>query len=1329
MSKQYSNPDQLFEQLKSSTNKGFVKRRLDLIHSICSGIYEKGLIDFTLPTIASISKANGGPGYDIIQANLKYRSLINCWADLAGGYTKQIDSRLPEINYNSLTPFQVLEELNKYATTHVKKHLAIIHNACLEQFEKKEKDFTVLTIGKIVENNGGIKLSTFRARMQRKHMYRILLKCWANHADGFYYTKDRENPPIDYDNLEPEELYNKILSLSVQKMKLQNFKIVNAACKKQFDSKKKDFTATTIHAIASGNKDYNLKPRSIAATKDYIALRSAWARKAKGYSTFDEIPQLPYASMNKDDIISDIKKINDKNDSLHPDFVLDQLQDQSHTKKKRSLKIIHDICREQYEKGNKDFTLRTIGKLSTDQKGLQCDSMKHSVFYRVLIETWADFAGGFSGSKIFSQDIPLFDSSLTPEDVLIRLKNHTTPMARESLDKIHEICFKLSERGNKDFSYDTMFQLIAKKNILTTDALQGKSGQRLYKPLIESWAEYANGFIAPELKKDDIDFFYLLKVDHSLNDWRILAVEWFKEKTRGRGPKAQAIDKFLLDYISQLDLERNPYIYLRRDYDAPPFDIHLEKNLSQRTQIISNVHNFIEWILKNKLSIFDDNNNLYVPHEFHNPITIQKEFSNKSYETHRVPLPYRYIRECRSILNEGPNFEDWKWAQSLTCDYKVGAGHWFEVDPKIIDENDPDCVWRMRKTNVYGNKGNIIGKKQIYEMWSPVAAVAMLIKLELPLRTFQIRMLDSGEADTWRYEKNGEWQLNSSPLTNYNQVEYYMRGVFHRSIDHKSRKVMTGLYINTNKTADIDKPEKEKGYVIPWQNETVLYWLEKLRNWQQKYNPISKPTKWSDLSEKYFGKRIGTHKDILEKRGLACFLFRDPTRISPVKKGDTDKPILNSDIAKIWYNLLHRLEENCVERGETLDDGSKIEFLDPEPNSEKTNFDLHSLRVSLITAYAIDGGLPIEVLSKLIAGHSRLIMTLYYTKIGKASITELLEKVESELLEKEKDSYRRWLKDATYRQIETRFAMNDPSAAYAASQPHTNAALVFTDLGICPYGLLGCDIGGEIIKDNKNPNKRLYGKVPGFPEKNCVRCRFLLTSPAFLPGLVDHFNYLSWKIKEASHPYCKFENLVKNLEDERYSYEANKLVFPKISDLHKANTQLEESAKKCFKLVLDLQSTFKLIDRCIEINEAQGSEEQFPLIANGTINEIKYAIDEVDSEMHQLEVICQNAVLYPNHDCGKANLRRTQILDAMLELNNRKPILYKLTEEQQLITGNRIMQLVKARVGNFPEAVEIAEGKRLLKDIGLLEKTDAIIKDETNKLPVSMPMKSLFYNS
>ena len=61
----------------------------------------------------------------------------------------------------------------------------------------------------------------------------------------------------------------------------------------------------------------------------------------------------------------------------------------------------------------------------------------------------------------------------------------------------------------------------------------------------------------------------------------------------------------------------------------------------------------------------------------------------------------------------------------------------------------------------------------------------------------------------------------------------------------------TGLYINTNKTADRNKNEFERGYIIPWQNEEVLYWLEKLRNWQEKYNPIDKPTDCTTLLLKH----------------------------------------------------------------------------------------------------------------------------------------------------------------------------------------------------------------------------------------------------------------------------------------------------------------------------------------------------------------------------------------------------------------------------------------------------------------------------------------------
>ena len=51
----------------------------------------------------------------------------------------------------------------------------------------------------------------------------------------------------------------------------------------------------------------------------------------------------------------------------------------------------------------------------------------------------------------------------------------------------------------------------------------------------------------------------------------------------------------------------------------------------------------------------------------------------------------------------------------------------------------------------------------MYELWCPASAVALYLKLELPLRTAQVRWLDSGEADLWRYQ-NGYWVKNTGKL-------------------------------------------------------------------------------------------------------------------------------------------------------------------------------------------------------------------------------------------------------------------------------------------------------------------------------------------------------------------------------------------------------------------------------------------------------------------------------------------------------------------------------------------------------------------------------------
>ncbi|MCD4484805.1 integrase family protein [Chromobacterium vaccinii] len=178
------------------------------------------------------------------------------------------------------------------------------------------------------------------------------------------------------------------------------------------------------------------------------------------------------------------------------------------------------------------------------------------------------------------------------------------------------------------------------------------------------------------------------------------------------------------------------------------------------------------------------------------------------------------MRELRGMLAEGRNFRDWKWAQQAMEAGRSG-GDWFVVDPLVIDSKEPDCVARQRAASKYEieNKGY---PAEVWELWSPVRAVALYLKLELPLRTFQVRMLDSGEADSWRYVHapgGGGFVLNHGALATGSAKRPYQRGVFHRSANEKE----AGFYINTNKTADINKAENEKGYVIPWANDEVLY--------------------------------------------------------------------------------------------------------------------------------------------------------------------------------------------------------------------------------------------------------------------------------------------------------------------------------------------------------------------------------------------------------------------------------------------------------------------------------------------------------------------------
>lgn len=800
-------------------------------------------------------------------------------------------------------------------------------------------------------------------------------------------------------------------------------------------------------------------------------------------------------------------------------------------------------------------------------------------------------------------------------------------------------------------------------------------------------------------KVSDLSFAHVLKLDPKLEDWRSLAAEWLKAQKSNVSFRREALDKFLIAFIHGQNLERNYGRFLLREAEKPDFAEVVVGAKREGTQTMkagdvkynNTAADFLDWVLTAKLG--DPETGEWDRSRFHNPIQrLTKSGLATNTQSDKAALSIRYVRELRGMLAEGHHFRDWTWAQQAMEEGHRG-GDWFVVDPSLIDPQDPDCVHRKRAPSKY--EMEIKGyRSEVWEVWSPVRAVALYIKLELPLRTFQVRMLDSGEADTWRYihsPRGGGFVLNHGPLATGSEKRPSQRGVFYRSSNEKE----AGFYINTNKTADINKAEGDKGYVIPWANDEVLYWLEKLRNWQERYNPIAAPIPWTDLERKHFG-ATPPHADVLTQRGSTCFLFRDPT------DDEGDKPLADQALPHIWYKLLARLEKHCAKNHETLDNGTPLRFVDPD-STMGTAFPLHALRVSLISYFILDLKLPIAVVSKMIAGHATIIMTLYYTKFGKAYMREVLSEAEKNELEAERNNHRRFLADATLEQVSQRFAyVSEDAARSAISNRGAVAAFVFDDKGICPNGSTLCDVGGECIKDRLN--EQIYAPVPGFPqERNCVCCRFFLTGPAFLPGLIAHFNTVSEKTHRQSGRYSSLQDKLTYLEDAQRAAERENQPFARLRELDALNKHAESEALILNKYINDLQATTHLIQRSIQIAEDKNTDG-VKLVAKGSMTDLKVGFIESQSILHQLEVVCENAVIYPDIDPGFATIRRSQMLDAMLRYNGMEPVMMYLDQDEQLLVGNAVMQLIQARTGSIQGALPCAECRLKLEEIGIAKR-------------------------
>lgn len=841
---------------------------------------------------------------------------------------------------------------------------------------------------------------------------------------------------------------------------------------------------------------------------------------------------------------------------------------------------------------------------------------------------------------------------------------------------------------------------------------------RWYK---KSLADGTAKLVEKSNRSDDLQLRWVTREYPHLESWRALAEEWVSEQ-KNVAHAFRALTAFFDRYLVGHQLPPEPADLLNKSgLTLPDFYKTCLPQSSGSITVNNVLHAFMEWVLLRICSEPDDYGEPVVQWQlFLNPIP---ELSVTGIPTKnqspKPTLPYGYIVQLRKLLASGLHFSDWKWAQNaLGARRKADDGEiipdaasdWFEVTWAQIDKNDPDCVWRERR-------GVDLKTPLVLEMWSPVRWVALLHKLQTPPRGFQVRMLDSGEGDTWRYIK-GQWVLNEGPLKRGNQRQPVANGVFRRLEDSINNAVYSSLYYNTNKTKDAKLSGTEKGFEVPWPDipsspieDQPYYWLEKLRDWQEKYNPVKQLTSWQELPKVTFG----TEKSEESRAAFAdnYFLFRTAEGKTALERRC---PLVTNIVENSWERLLFAFEETLAANGETHADGSPIILFDRTGvgKNKKTGrpiYTIHGLRVSLITSLAMDGGMDIQTLMKLV-GHSSLVMTLYYVKPGFKHMKDAIIGATQRISEKAAASIVAFLANAKSDDLLNAAIFNAAQDVFNVIEENPasrNPAgwMIMMD-GVCLAGgntshfgpgetVRGCHNGGP-----KTSTKAGHRPVPG-GVRNCVRCRWFATRPEFIDALRARLNNISYYLQEVSKESADLEAALEALKVQKYESEIDGIPFARMTELKSTERMYETSIEKTLNLGMDWSACNKLIARCIA-QSLQNQTGAMALIPVGDAMEVIAILEETDSKLLHISGVCQDVEVYPDLNPGEAVRELGQMLDAKLESENMKPFFYRLSKPEQLKYANMMMRRLSDLVDPNPliglrKVCSIIEGDESLRDL------------------------------
>lgn len=664
----------------------------------------------------------------------------------------------------------------------------------------------------------------------------------------------------------------------------------------------------------------------------------------------------------------------------------------------------------------------------------------------------------------------------------------------------------------------------------------------------------------------------------------------------------------------------------------------------RKAATLSKLREFFDWIKDYYFANGDKRS-----HSFANPISIEDGKSQRKSnggQTKRKALPSFILEEMKDILTD----DDFAFAKRHTTS----------------------------ATTVINNRTGTLDR-----VFFPGFASSMYLMLEFPFRSHQTTWLDSGELDEYIYDAaSNSMILNISPFAVAGRSE----GVLRLMSDGIRAEKWLGIYVNTNKTAIYDG--RPQGKAIPYLSEKAAEILTQNINWLRIYGtPLSAPIPYFQdfgLSRK--------RTTVIANGPQIAPLFREP--------GET-VPISYARLSRFYIKLL----EETQTRVETKY-GQKIQLVKIVGNETRWIVDLHSLRVSGITAM-IESGVPLEIVSEFLATHATIAMTLHYLKFGPAKVKEYLQQAE--------DARKRTIdifNDKPLLESLEEFApqligqegVGSPTGIHALRE--CNGIFVINPDGICPG--TSCDTGGPLI--NKLPTP-----VPG--GQRCGLCRHFLTGPSFLLGQIVSVNNLAFSIRKKGIEIKELNSKRLDAEDEGNQRQARSL-RDRVELLNREiQIDIEEWVARYNYAV---QSKELLNDN--KSNE-KNKKKKFPILTQNSMEELQFTLEKIHN-FALLDQITQTHEFVTGYTNREAFLEKNFILTKMMSENGFRPFLLTLPEKEANEVGNLLSSILISQIRSS-QLEEVLTGERKISDYPNIKNAIEFLETATErKNPASLKWMS-----